>query len=82
MVPSRIFNKGNFEMVKTKQMKLAEAFKAGKEYTSKQITARFGLANPTAAVNNVRVRNGLRVNTVTRTNSKGHTSTVYTMKRS
>jgi hypothetical protein len=73
--------KGNFKMVKTKQTKLAEALKAGKEFTSKQIASRFGLANPTAAVNNVRVRNGLRVNTVTRTNSKGKTSTVYTMKR-
>ena len=68
-------------MVKSKQARLAEALKSGKEYTSKQITARFGLSNPTAAVNNVRVRNGIKVNTVTRTNKSGKTSTVYTMKR-
>ena len=68
-------------MVKSKQARLAEALKSGKEYTSKQISAQFKLANPTAAVNNVRVRNGIKVNTVTRTNSRGKISTVYTMKR-
>jgi len=68
-------------MVKSKQARLAEAFKSGKELTSKQISAQYKLANPTAAVNNIRVRNGIPVNTVIRTTKSGRVSTVYTMKR-
>jgi len=38
----------------TKTEKLLEAFKNGNRLTSKQITARFGLQNPTAAITALR----------------------------
>jgi hypothetical protein len=68
-------------MVKSKQSRCVEQLKAGKEFTSKQLSSRFGVANPTAFINNIRTRNGVRVNTVVRENSKGKISTIYTMKR-
>ena len=39
----------------TKTERLLEAFKNGEELTSKQIQARFGVANPTALVSDLRM---------------------------
>jgi hypothetical protein len=53
----------------SKEVKLANALKAGKVFTSNQIRTRFGLNNPYAAIANVRDRQGVNVNkTVTKVN--------------
>lgn len=63
-------------MVITKQQALLEALKKGDQLTAKQITARFGIANPTATVSDLRF-NGYAVYGNKSTNSKGQTTTKY-----
>jgi hypothetical protein len=55
----------------TKQDRLIEAFKNGEELTVKQIAARFGIANPTATVSDLRLRSGYAIYANQRKNSKG-----------
>ena len=63
----------------TKQQKLVTSLINGNELTAKQITARFGLQNPTAAINHVRNRVGLNVITFESVDSKGRSKTKYTL---
>ena len=74
---------GNNEILKenkmnaTKQTALLEALKNGEELTAKQITSRFGIANPTATVSDLRIRGGFAVYANKRTNKRGETFTKY-----
>jgi Helix-turn-helix domain len=70
------FNKEN-KMTLTKQDRLIEAFEKGQELTAKQMTQRFGIANPTATVSDLRLRNGLAIYANKRTNKLGGTYTKY-----
>lgn len=60
----------------TKQQALLEALKNGEQLTAKQITHRFGIANPTATVSDLRFA-GYAVYANKRTNSRGDTFTKY-----
>ena len=63
-------------MTNTKQARLLEAFKNGEQLTAKQITYRFGIANPTATVSDLRFA-GFAIYANQRTNNKGQTFTKY-----
>jgi len=63
-------------MTVTKQQALLEAFKNGEQLTAKQIAARFGIANPTATVSDLRFA-GYAVYANKRTNRRGETFTKY-----
>lgn len=60
----------------TKSQALLEALKKGEELTAKQITHRFGIANPTASVSALRF-NGFAIYANKRTNKLGQTFTKY-----
>ena len=64
-------------MTLTKQARLIQAFEQGAELTAKQITQRFGFANPTATVSDLRLRGGLAIYANKRTNKLGGTFTKY-----
>jgi hypothetical protein len=65
------------KMTLTKQARLIQAFEQGQELTAKQITQRFGFANPTATVSDLRLRGGLAIYANKRTNKLGGTYTKY-----
>jgi hypothetical protein len=73
---SEFFLKEN-KMTLTKQARLIQAFEQGAELTAKQITQRFGFANPTATVSDLRLRGGLAIYANKRTNKLGGTYTKY-----
>lgn len=60
----------------TKQSRLLEAFQNGEELTAKQIAARFGIANPTATVSDLRFA-GFSVYANQSVDTKGRVSTKY-----
>jgi hypothetical protein len=60
----------------TKSKALVEALQNGEQLTAKQITHRFGIANPTATVSDLRF-NGFAVYANKRTNRRGETYTKY-----
>lgn len=60
----------------TKSQMLLEAFQKGEQLTAKQITHRFGIANPTATVSDLRFA-GFAVYANKRTNKRGETFTKY-----
>jgi hypothetical protein len=64
-------------MTSTKQTRLIEALQNGQELTAKQMTQRFGIANPTATVSDLRLRSGLAIYANKRTNKLGETYTKY-----
>lgn len=64
----------------TKANMLLEALKQGQELTSKQIAARFDIANPTATVSDLRF-NGWAVYANKRTNRRGETYTKFRLGR-
>jgi hypothetical protein len=64
-------------MTSTKQNRLIEALQNGQELTAKQMTQRFGIANPTATVSDLRLRSGLAIYANKRTNKLGGTYTKY-----
>ena len=64
-------------MTVTKQERLLEALQNGEQLTAKQITHRFGIANPTATVSDLRMRSGFAVYANKRTNKLGQTFTKY-----
>ena len=72
---SNDFLRGN-KMTVTKQARLLEAFQNGEELTAKQIAARFGIANPTATVSDLRFA-GFSVYANQSTDTKGRVSTKY-----
>jgi hypothetical protein len=67
----------NKQVTATKQERLIEAFKSGEKLTAAQIKARFGIANPTATVSDLRIRGGFAVYANKRTNKRGETFTKY-----
>jgi predicted ArsR family transcriptional regulator len=60
----------------TKQERLLEALRNGEQLTAAQIKARFGIANPTATVSDLRF-NGFAVYANRRTDSNGRVTTKY-----
>ena len=60
----------------TKKARLLEALRNGEELTAKQIAARFGIANPTATVSDLRFE-GFAVYANPRKNSEGTVVTRY-----
>lgn len=64
-------------MTETKTQRLIDALQNGEELTSKQISARFGIANPTATVSDLRLRQGYAVYANQRTDTKGRVTTKY-----
>jgi predicted ArsR family transcriptional regulator len=71
----------NIMTTKTKQERLIEAFKAGQKLTAKQISARFGIANPTATISDLRLRVGHAVYANQHTDTKGRVSVKYQLGR-
>jgi predicted ArsR family transcriptional regulator len=67
--------KGN-KMTETKQTRVLEALQSGEQLTAKQIAARFGVANPTATISNIRFA-GYAVYANSHTDSKGRVTTKY-----
>lgn len=65
-------------MTNTKQERLLEAFQKGEELTAAQIKARFGIANPTATVSDLRY-SGFSIYANQHKDTKGRTSTKYRM---
>ncbi len=65
----------------TKQDKLIEALQSGEQLTAKQIASRFGIANPTATVSDLRLRGGFAVYANQHTDTKGRVTTKYRMGR-
>jgi predicted ArsR family transcriptional regulator len=64
----------------TKQERLLEALKEGQKLTSKQISARFGVKNPTATVSDLRY-SGFAVYANQHKDSKGRVTTKYELGR-
>ncbi|MFY8212423.1 MAG: helix-turn-helix domain-containing protein [Candidatus Nanopelagicus sp.] len=64
-------------MTLTKQARLTVALQKGEQLTAKQITARFGIANPTATISDMRIRGGFAVYANKHTDTKGRISTKY-----
>lgn len=60
----------------TKSQALLEALQKGEQLTAKQITSRFGIANPTATVSDLRF-GGYAIYANKRTNKRGETFTKY-----
>lgn len=60
----------------TKQGRLLEALRNGEQLTAAQIKARFGIANPTATVSDLRF-SGFAVYANPSVDTKGRTSTKY-----
>jgi len=67
-------------MTVTKQSRLLEALQNGEELTAKQIAARFGIANPTATVSDLRF-SGFAVYANKHVDTKGRVSTKYRLGR-
>ena len=65
----------------TKGQRLVEALENGEQLTAKQITSRFGIANPTATVSDLRIRGGFAIYANRVTNSRGDTYTKYRLGR-
>ena len=65
----------------TKTERLLGALQKGDELTAKQITARFGIANPTATVSDLRLRSGFAVYANERKDTKGRVTTKYRIGR-
>jgi predicted ArsR family transcriptional regulator len=64
----------------TKQDRLLEAFQTGEQLTAAQIKARFGIANPTATISDIRY-SGFAVYANKHTDTKGRVSTKYRLGR-
>lgn len=64
------------QVTMTQQERLTKALLEGEQLTAKQIAARFGIANPTAVISNIRY-SGIPVYANTSKNSKGSSVTKY-----
>lgn len=60
----------------SKQSRVLEALQSGEQLTAKQITARFGVKNPTATISDIRFA-GFAVYANQHTDTKGRVSTKY-----
>ena len=65
----------------TKSQRLVEALQNGEELTAKQIKARFGIANPTATISDLRLRSGFAVYANERKDTKDRVTTKYRLGR-
>jgi predicted ArsR family transcriptional regulator len=65
----------------TKSERLVEALKTGEKLTAKQIAARFGIANPTATVSDLRLRGGYSIYANEHKDTKGRVSVKYEIGR-
>jgi len=61
----------------TKSERLLEVLQAGEALTAKQISARFGIANPTATVSDLRMRGGFAIYANQHKDTKGRVTTKY-----
>ena len=61
----------------TKTERLLEVLQNGESLTAKQISARFGIANPTATVSSLRLNGGFAVYANPHTDTKGRQTTKY-----
>jgi len=61
----------------TKSERLVQALKKGEQLTAAQIKARFGIANPTATVSDLRLRGGFAVYANEHTDTKGRMTVKY-----
>lgn len=61
----------------SKQFKLYQTLSAGEQLTEAQITARFGLKNPRAAVSSLRMNHGVAVYANEKVDTKGRRSIKY-----
>ena len=61
----------------TKSERLVEALTKGEKLTAAQIKARFGIANPTATVSDLRLNGGFAIYANQHTDTKGRVSTKY-----
>jgi hypothetical protein len=61
----------------TKSGRLLEVLQAGEALTAKQISARFGIANPTATVSDLRMRGGFAIYANQHKDTKGRVTTKY-----
>ena len=68
-------------MLKTKSERLVEVLKTGEKLTAKQIAARFGIANPTATVSDLRLRGGHAIYANEHKDAKGQVSVKYELGR-
>lgn len=64
----------------TKQERVLEALQRGEQLTAKQIAARFGVANPTATISDIRYQ-GFAVYANRHVDTKGRVSTKYRLGR-
>ena len=64
------------KMTETKQTRVLMALQSGEELTAKQIAARFGVANPTATISDIRFA-GYAVYANKHTDTKGRVTTKY-----
>ena len=64
------------KMTETKQARVLEALQNGEQLTAKQISARFGIANPTATISNIRFA-GYAVYANEHKDTKGRVTTKY-----
>ena len=71
----------NVTTTTTKTQRLVETLQNGDELTAKQIKARFGIANPTATISDLRLRSGFAVYANERKDTKGRVTTKYRMGR-
>ena len=71
----------NVNTINTKSSMLVEALQNGEELTVKQIRARFGIANPTATVSNIRMYDGFAIYANKHTDTKGRMTTKYRLGR-
>lgn len=67
--------------VLTKRQRLLEAFKSGEVLTASQIAARFGIANPTATISDIRLYDGYAIYANEHTDSRGRVTTKYEIGR-
>ena len=68
------------KMTLTKQTRVLEALQKGEQLTAKQIGARFGVANPTATISDIRFA-GYAVYANKHTDTKGRVTTKYRLGR-
>ena len=64
------------KMTETKQARVLEALQNGEQLTAKQISARFGVKNPTATISDIRFA-GYAVYANKHTDTKGRVTTKY-----
>ena len=72
--------KRKMKMTLTKQARVLEALQNGEQLTAKQISARFGVKNPTATVSDLRY-SGFAVYANQHKDSKGRVTTKYELGR-